>query len=115
HVLGRISLGVAECLCAAKRLLVTRPRTRHFREDIVRRAIDDPLDFLYVRACKRLTHDPYHRDHAGDGSLVAKLHPGLARGREELVAVLAQELLVGGDDRLALPECAKDVLPRGPE
>ena len=43
------------------------------------------------------------RDHAGDRRLEAQLDAGLAGDREELVAVLGEQLLVGGDDRLARP------------
>ena len=38
------------------------------------------------------------RDHAGDRGLEAQLDAALARRREQLVAVLGEQLLVGGDD-----------------
>ena len=45
--------------------------------------------------------DADDRDHPGDRGLEAQLDAGLARGLEELVAVLGEQLLVRGDDRLA--------------
>ena len=54
--------------------------------------------------------DPHDRDHAGDRRLEAELHAGLAGGLEELVAVLGEQLLVGGDDRLAGPQRREHVV-----
>ena len=56
------------------------------------------MDAVDPGAGERLLQHPDHRDDARDGALEAQLHAGLAGGREQLVAVLGEQLLVGGDD-----------------
>ena len=52
-------------------------------------------------AGQRLLQDADDRDDAADRGLEAQLHAVLARDRPQLLAVLGQQLLVGGDDVLA--------------
>ena len=57
--------------------------------------------------------DADDRDHAGDRGLEADLHARLAGDLEELVAVLGEQLLVGGHHRLAGPQRREHVLASG--
>ena len=57
-----------------------------------------PKTFVISVAAEALLDHADDRDHAGDRRLEAQLHPGLAGDREELVAVLGEQLLVGGHD-----------------
>ena len=98
HVLGRVGLGVAQLLRLAQRLVVGRAGGGHLREDVVGRAVDDPVHALDVRGGERLRHHPDRRHHAGHRALEAQLHPAAAGGVEDLLAVLGEQLLVGGDD-----------------
>ena len=68
------------------------------------------MHLLDVRARERLAHHADDRHHAGHRRLVAKLRAALARGREQLVAVLGEQLLVRGHERLAGLERAQRVL-----
>ena len=112
HVVGRVGLGVAELLRLRERGLVGQPAARHLGEDVVRRAVDDPVDPLDVRRRERLLQHADHRHDAGDRGLEAQLHAVLARARPQLLAVLGEQLLVGGDDVLAGPHRAQHVVAR---
>ena len=65
-----------------------------------------PKTFSISVAGEALLDHADDRDHPGDRRLVAQLGAGLAGGREQLVAVLGEQLLVGGDHRLAGPQRA---------
>ena len=52
------------------------------------------------------------RHDAGDRGLEAQLHAVLARARPQLLAVLGEQLLVGGDDVLAGAHRAQHVVAR---
>jgi hypothetical protein len=54
-----------------------------------------------VRDDERLAQHLDDRDRGADGRLEAELHAGRGGGREELRPLAGDELLVGGDDRLA--------------
>ncbi len=97
-VVGRVGLGVAEPLRLGQRLLEGQPAPRHLAEDEVGGAVDDPVDAVDARARKRLLEHAHDGHHARDRRLEAQLHAGLAGAREQLVAVLGEQLLVGGDD-----------------
>ena len=101
HVLGRVGLGVAELLGARQHLVVGGAGLRHLGEDEVGRPVDDPEDLLDLGRGKALLDHPDHGNDARHRRLEADLDPGLARCAEELVAVLGDQLLVGGDDVLA--------------
>jgi hypothetical protein len=109
----RIGLGVAELLGVRQRVGVAHSRPGHLGEDVVGRAVDDSVHLLDVRARERLADDADHGHDAGDRCLVAKLCATPAGGGQQLVAVLAQKLLVGGDDSLARAERGERVLPSG--
>ena len=112
HVVGRVGLRVAELLGLRERLRVGQPAARHLGEDVVRRAVDDPVDALDVRRGERLLQHADHRHDAGDGGLEAQLHAVLARARPQLLAVLGEQQLVGGDDVLAGAHRAQHVVAR---
>ena len=99
-VVGRVGLGVAEPLG-----LAPAPRRRSSplraisREDEVGRAVDDPVDALDARARERLAAAPGSTGTTpATARLEAQLHAALAGGVEQLLAVLREQLLVGGDD-----------------
>ena len=98
---GGIALGVPELLGLGQRLGVRRARLGHAGEDEVGRAVDDAHDPADVLAGQRLAQRAHDRDAAGHRRLEQQVDPGrLGRG-EQLGAVVGQQLLVGGDHRLA--------------
>ena len=73
----------------------------HPGEDVVGRAVDDahhPADAL---AGERLAQRPDERDAAGDRRLEEQVDAGAVGRLEQLGADVGEQLLVGGDDRLA--------------
>ena len=112
HVVGRVGLRVAELLRLQQRLLVGDPAARHLGEDVVGRAVDDPVDALHVRGGERLLEHPDHRHDAGHRALEAQLHAVLARDRPQLLPVLGEQLLVGRHDVLARAHRPQHVLAR---
>ena len=113
HVLGRVGLRVSERLGLRERVRVGGTRARHLGEDEVGGAVHDPVDALDVGRGERLRHHPDRRHHAGHGALEAELDPVLARGVEDLLAELREQLLVGRDHVAPGAERAQDVLARG--
>ena len=71
-----------------------------------------PKTFVDLGRGEALLDHPDHRDDAGDRRLEAELDPGVAGGVEQLVAVLGDELLVGGDHVAAGAERTKHVVAR---
>ena len=111
-VLGRIGLGVAELLGLGQRVVVGGAGLGHAREDEVRRPVDDPVQAVDVRRGERLLEHADDRHHARHRGLEAQLHAVLARRGPQLLAVLGQQLLVGGDNVLAGRHRAQDVVAR---
>ena len=109
-VVGRVGLGVAKRLGLGQRVSVLGAGLGHPAQDEVRGAVDDPVQTLDMRAGQRLLQDPHNGDDAADRGLEAQLHAVLARDRPQLLAVLGQQLLVGGDDVLAGGHRAHHVL-----
>ena len=76
-----------------------------------------PLTIPCTRSTSAAASDsPQHADDrhdAGDRRLEAQLHAVLARARPQLLAVLAEQLLVGGHDVLAGAHRAQHVVARG--
>jgi hypothetical protein len=97
-IVGRVGLGVAKVLGLLQRLIVREPAPRHLGEDVVGRPVDDPEDLLDRDRPEALLDHPDHRDRPGDGRLEAELGAALASRRDQLIAVLREQLLVGGDD-----------------
>ena len=94
-VVARVGLGVAEPLRLGERLARRSTPCGHLGEDEVGRAVDDPVDALDRRRRERLLEHADDRHDAGDRGLEAQLHAVLARGLEQLLAVLGEQLLVG--------------------
>jgi len=113
HVLGGVGLGVAQPLRLGQRLVVARPRARHLAEDVVGGAVDDSMDALDVGGGERLRHHADRRHHARHGALEAQLHAAAAGRVEDLLAVLGEQLLVGGHHVAAGVERPQHVLARG--
>ena len=112
HVVGRVGLRVAQLLGLHQRLLVGDAGARHLGEDVVRRAVDDPVDALDVRGRQRLLQHADHRHDAGHRALEAQLDLVLARARPQLLPVLGEQLLVGRDDVLARAHRPQHVVAR---
>ena len=110
-VVGGIGLGVAELLGLLQRLVVGEARPAHLGEDVVGGAVDDPEHLLDRDRAQALLNDPDHGDRPGDGGLEAKLGAALLCGRDQLLPVLGDQLLVGGDHMAPLPQGAGHVLP----
>ena len=110
---GGIGLGEPERLGLGQRVGVRGARLRHPGEDVVGGAVDDahhPGDAL---PHQRLAERPDDRDAARDGGLEEQVDPGALGGLEELGAVLGEQLLVAGDDRLAGLEGGEDEVAGG--
>ncbi len=86
-VIRGVGLGVSEALCLGERGLVAAGGARHLAEDEVRRAIDDAVHTLDLRARERFAQDPDRRDDARDRRLEADRTAALARELPELLAV----------------------------
>src|SRR5665648_1280017 len=100
-VLGGVGLGVAEPLRFLEHVVVLGARLGHGAEHVVRGAVDDAEDRLDPGGHQRLAED-LDDGHGADGAgLEAEMHVGALRGREQLGAVLRQQLLVGGHHVLA--------------
>jgi hypothetical protein len=111
-ILAGIGLGVAEPLGVGEGVGVRAAGARHLREDVVRRPVDDPVHAIDMRGRERLLQDADDRHDARDRGLEAQLHAVLARGRPQLLAVLAEQLLVRGHDVAAGTHRAQDVVAR---
>ena len=110
-IIARVGLGVADALRLGERLLVARA-VRHPGEDEVGRAVDDPVDPLDRRRRERLLEHPHDGHGARDRGLEAQPDVVGARGLEQLLAVLGEELLVGGHDVLSRTHRAQQVFAR---
>ena len=109
-VVARVRLRVAEVLRLLQRLLVREAAASHLGEDVVGRPVDDPEDLLDRDRAEALLYDPDHGDGAGDRGLEAKLCAALPRRRDQLLTVLGEQLLVGGDHMPPLAQRPGDVV-----
>ena len=112
-VLRRVGLGIPEALRLREHVGVAGAGARHLGEDEVRRPVDDAVDAVDLGARQRLLHHADHRHHPRDRRLETQLHAVAARRRPQLLTVLGQQLLVGGDDVAARLQRAQDVVARG--
>src|SRR5689334_20160812 len=83
-ILARVGLRIAELLGLLERVGVRRAGRRHLRQDEVRRAVDDAVHALDVRARERLVDHADDRHDTADGGLEAQLGPARARGVVDL-------------------------------
>ena len=100
---GGVALGVPEALRLGEGVGVARAVLGHPGEDEVGRAVDDAHDPADGLAGERLAQRPDERDAAGDRRLEQEVDAGGVGRGEELGADVGEQLLVGGDDRLAVP------------
>ena len=98
---GGIALGVAQALRFAQGVGVGGAALGHAREDVVGRPVDDPHDPVDALAGERLPQRPDHGDSAADRGLEQQVDAGVVGRCEQLGAHIGEQLLVGGDDRLA--------------
>ena len=99
---GRIGLGVAHALRLGQHRGEGQPLVAHLRQDEVGGAVDDagdPLDAVGRQAFAQRLDDG---DAAADRGLEGDHHALLLRGGEDVVAVLGEQRLVGGDHVLAV-------------
>jgi hypothetical protein len=101
---GGVGLGVAQGLRLGQRLGVGGTRLGHPREDVVRGAVDDAHDPVDPLAGQGLPQRADERDAAADRRLEQQVDARGLGGREQLGAVVGQQLLVGADHGLARPD-----------
>jgi hypothetical protein len=89
HVGRWIGLGVAQFLRLGQDLVKRGAGTCHLGEDEVGRTVDDAEDLGHLSRRQALLDHADHGHHPGDGRFEAKLHAGLAGGREQLLPVLS--------------------------
>ena len=110
---GGVGLGEAERLGLGQRVGVGRARLGHPREDVVGGAVDDAHHAGDALPHQRLAQRPDDRDAAGDRRLEEQVDAGALGRLEQLGAVLGEQLLVAGDDRLARLEGGEDQVAGG--
>ncbi len=111
-VVGGVGLGVAQALGLGERLRVGAPGG-HLGEDEVGGAVDDPVDALDRGHGERFLEHAHDRHGARDGGLEAQAHVLLAREREQLLAVLGEQLLVRAHHVAPGAHRRQQVLARG--
>ena len=98
---GGVGLGVAQALRLGEHDVEGQALVAHLREDVVAGAVDDPGDPLDAVGGEALADRLDDRDAARHRRLEGHHHAPGVRGREDLVAVLGEQRLVGGDHVLA--------------
>ena len=109
---GRIGLGVAQRLRLGQYFRKVAALLTHRGQDEIGGAVDDarhPFDAVAGQPFADRLDD---WDAAGHRRLEADHHPGGAGGGENLVAVLGDQRLVGGDDVLAVGQRPQRQAPR---
>ena len=110
-VAARVGLRVAQLLGVGEDLVVRPAVLGHRGEDVVGRAVDDaadPPDLVGGEVAGERRED---RDAAGDRGLEAQRRARPAGDRLQLRAVMGDDVLVRGHDRLAGPERGRDERP----
>ena len=107
-----VLLGVAAGLRVLERGVVALAELQHLREDEVRRAVENAADLEDLVRAEALAQRVQHRDAAADGGLKQEAHAVGLGQRQQLRAVLGDELFVGGDDVLADLQRAADEIQR---
>ena len=105
---GRVRLGVAELLGVGEDFVERLALVLHAREDVVARAVEDAVDLENLVAGEPLAEAADDRDAAAHGRAEVDVHAVLPRRVEDLLAVFGEQLLVGGDHRLARVERRQD-------
>ena len=107
---GRVTFGIAESLRLGEGGGVGHLLFGHLGEDVVRRPVDDAHHPRDRFAAQALAQRPHDRDPAGHGGLEEQIDADLFGDFEELDADVGEQLLVGGDHRLAGSEGGQDQL-----
>ena len=84
---------------------------RHLGEDEVGGAVDDAVYAVDPGPSQRLLQHTNDGHDAGHSALETKLYAGVTRDLEQLIAVLREQLLVGGDDMPAGTHRLQHVAP----
>ena len=98
---GWVAFGEPERLRLGQGDAVVGALLGHLGEDEVGRAVDDPHHARDRFAAQALAKHPDDGDAAGDGGFEQQVDTGVVADPEQLGADVGQQLLVGGDDRLA--------------
>ncbi len=107
---GGIGLGVAQALRLGEHHVEGQPLVAHLREDVVAGAVDDPGDPLDAVGGEALADRLDDRHAAAHRRLEGDHHALRWAAREDLVAVLREQRLVGGDHVLAVGDRRQDEL-----
>ena len=105
HVLGRIRLGEAGRLRLRERVGERQLRRLHPAQDVRARAVQNAAHLDEPIAGEAFLQRAEHRNAAGHRRLEPQLLTAHAGQVAELRAVMGDELLVGGHDRLAGQQC----------
>ena len=101
HVGRGIGLGVPGGLGLRQNLVVVPLAAGHAREDVVGRAVEDAVEALDMVGHEPVAQGADDGDPAGDAGLEEEIDVALGGQVEQLVAVLGDDGLVGGDHVLA--------------
>ena len=99
---ARVGFGVAERLGLGEHVLEPPPARRHFAENEVAGAIDDSGEPFDAVGGEPLAQGFDDGDAAGDAAFVGEHRATAGGGREQLVAALGDQRLVGGYHMLAV-------------
>ena len=99
---GGVALGEPERLRLGQRGAVVGALLGHLGEDEVGGAVDDAHHAADRLAAQALAQRADQRDAAGDGGLEQQVDAGVVGGGVQLGADVGEQLLVRGDDRLAV-------------
>ena len=108
----RIGFGIAEALRFLEAILEGQALQLHARQDVIAGAVEDAVDAADLVAGEAFAQRLHDRDAAGDGGLERERHALLLGELRERHAVLGEQRLVGGDDRLARRQRRLDRLAR---
>ena len=103
-----VLLGIAERLRVFEDGGIVQTFARHAGEDIVGRAVDDARQRVYDVRLHPVGQGADDGDAAHAARLEVQPRVGAARRALQLVPVFAEELFVGGDDRLAAVQRRED-------
>ena len=100
-VVGRVRLGVSEPLRFRQRVPEGQARALHSGQDVVAGAVQDALNPPQAVPRHALPEPPENRDPARHGGLEQQVAAPPSRLPQQRGAAVGDDLLVGGDDRLA--------------
>ena len=110
HVVGGVRLGVAQALGILQGIVERAAFRGHAGEDVVGGAVEDGLQADDAVGHQILPEGADERDAAAHAGLEGDVHAVLGGQGQQLRAVLGHDLLVGGDDVLAVLQGAAQVV-----